>query len=108
MPYRLWTVLFLSVVACLAWTTGLAGAARRALGLPSVEEAVQWGIHLGTSVALPRGNRTLVFLITGQSNAGNYGRGARRRAKQHNIYNMYHKTLWLACDPLLGSDGLGI
>jgi carbohydrate esterase-like sialic acid-specific acetylesterase len=55
----------------------------------------------------PPGNRTLVFLITGQSNAGHYGRGARPLARQ-GIYNVYHKTLWLACDPLLGSDSLGI
>jgi hypothetical protein len=99
-------------MACLfvivAYETGAAHVVRSALGLPSMEQVIQSGIHWGSSgVALPHGDRTLVFLITGQSNAGNYGRGTRQRSG-HGIYNVYDRRLWLARDPLLGSDGLGI
>jgi hypothetical protein len=90
-----------------AYTTGAAGVVRRTFGLPRRDQIVQWWIHWGSSVAAPVGKRPLVFLITGQSNAGNYGRGIRRRAER-DIYNAYGRRLWLARDPLLGSDGLGV
>ena len=93
--------------AVIAYVTGAAGIVRRTFGVPDRDQIVQQWIHRGSTAALREGGRRLVFLITGQSNAGNYGRGIGRRSES-GVYNAYHGRLYLARDPLLGSDGLGI
>ena len=97
----------LLALVIITYLTGAAGIVRRTFGLPSRNQIVQLWIHRGSTVTLRDSGRRLVFLITGQSNAGNYGRGIRRYSGS-GIYNAYHGRLYLARDPLLGSDGLGI
>lgn len=97
----------LFTLAVIAYITGAAGFVRRTLALPDRDQIAQQWIHRGSTVALRDSGRRLVFLITGQSNAGNYGRGIRRRSESR-VYNAYHGRLYRARDPLLGSDGLGI
>lgn len=76
-------------------------------GLPDRDTAIQWWLHLGDEVAERSAVHPLVFLITGQSNAGNYGSGERPTAAT-GIFNAYRSKLYRARDPLLGSDALGV
>jgi hypothetical protein len=55
--------------------------------------------------AIPR-NQVMVALVTGQSNAGNYGPPGAF-APRPRVLNFFSGALYRAKDPLLGSDGLG-
>lgn len=54
---------------------------------------------------LPSGNRLMVALAFGQSNAANYGNSMASASKS--VYNFYAGTLYKAQDPMLGADGPG-
>ena len=80
---------------------------RVALGLPTIEQ-IRMGLvsRQRESVAgIPR-DRVMIALVTGQSNAGNYG-PKDSFAPQPGVLNFFSGTLYRAKDPLLGSDNMG-
>ncbi len=54
---------------------------------------------------IPRGRRTIVALVAGQSNAANGGQG--RCAATPGVFNFYNGQSYIARDPLLGASGNG-
>lgn len=95
-----------ALIACAALWSGSLGVLRRAAGWPSREEMHQWWIHRGDEVSSPPARGRLTLLITGQSNAGNFGAGPARYAAR-GVYNVYQGRVYRAREPLLGSDALG-
>lgn len=56
---------------------------------------------------IPRGARTAVLLIFGQSNAGNHGEAPYKSTKTAYNLNFYTGRCFVARDPLLGATGNG-
>jgi hypothetical protein len=54
---------------------------------------------------LVKGDKTIIFLAFGQSNAADYGMGAY--VPHNEVYNYYKGDLYKAKEPLLGPDGSG-
>ncbi len=87
------------------WT--LRSPIRLALGLPTILE-VKASLARGPKVPLagiPPGH-VMVALVTGQSNAGNYG--TEDAFPEHvGVFNFFSGALYLATDPMPGSDWTG-
>lgn len=102
------TLPFLSTLA-LACGAGwlLRAPIRRWTGLPTLAE---WKLRSipreRKSLAALERNGLMVALVTGQSNAGNYG-PPEAFPPARGVFNFIERSLYEAKDPMLGSDGSG-
>jgi hypothetical protein len=94
-----------ALIAAAGWTRR--SPIRVFLGLPTIDR-MRMGLVSRQKESLegiPR-ERVMVGLVTGQSNAGNYG-PSHAFLPQPRVLNFFSGELYRAKDPLPGSDGLG-
>jgi hypothetical protein len=99
--------LWLSCVLFIAFGWVFRSQIRTLTGLPTIGDIrLRFVSRQKESLQSIPSGRVMVVLVTGQSNAGNYG-PANAFPEHAGLFNFYSGTLYRAKDPMPGSDGTG-